>query len=312
MQVLEPQKTQTSPAPPVLRVEGLSKRFGDLSAVERVDLEVRKGEIFGCLGPNGAGKTTTLGMILGLVRPTAGDVEVLGRRVRPGQTAALRKVGALLGAPALYPHLSGRAHLELLARLGGGVRRGRITEVLQLVGLGKAAHRLAGTYSTGMKQRLGIAMALLGEPELLILDEPTGGMDPAGMKETRELMKSLAASGITLIFSSHLLHEVEAVCDRIAVIHKGRLVAQGSVPELLSKGDGVRVKVDAPEEAALILCGLARRTEVVGDYLEVSGLDAKEVVRQLFAAGFVPSEVLPLRSDLEGLFLELTREGEGR
>jgi ABC-2 type transport system ATP-binding protein len=280
--------------------------------VERVDLEVRKGEIFGFLGPNGAGKTTTLGMILGLVRPTAGDVEVLSQRVGSGQTAVLRKVGALLGAPALYPHLSGRAHLELLARLQGGVHPGRIAEVLEQVGLSKAAHRLAGTYSTGMKQRLGIAMALLGEPELLILDEPTSGMDPAGMKETRELMKSLAASGITLIFSSHLLYEVEAVCDRIAVIHKGRLVAQGAVRELLSKGEGVRVKVDAPEEAALILSGLTRRTEVVGGYLEVSGLDVKEIVRQLVAAGFVPSEVLPLRSDLEGLFLELTREGEGR
>jgi ABC-2 type transport system ATP-binding protein len=280
--------------------------------VERVDLEVRKGEIFGFLGPNGAGKTTTLGMILGLVRPTAGDIEVLSQRVGFGRSAALRKVGALLGAPALYPHLSGRAHLELLARLQGGVSPGRIAEVLEQVGLSKAAHRLAGTYSTGMKQRLGIAMALLGEPELLILDEPTSGMDPAGMKETRELMKSLAASGITLIFSSHLLYEVEAVCDRIAVIHKGRLVAQGAVRELLSKGEGVRVKVDAPEEAALILSGLAGRTEVVGGYLEVSGLDIKEIVRQLVAAGFVPSEVLPLRSDLEGLFLELTREGEGR
>ncbi|ADH62704.1 ABC transporter related protein [Allomeiothermus silvanus DSM 9946] len=311
MQVLEP-KIQTSPAPPVLRVRSLSKRFGNVSAVERVDLEVHRGEIFGFLGPNGAGKTTTLGMILGLVRPTAGDIEVLGQRVGSGRTTVLRKVGALLGAPALYPHLSGRTHLELLARLQGGVSPGRIVEVLEWVGLSKAAHRLAGTYSTGMKQRLGIAMALLGEPELLILDEPTSGMDPAGMKETRELMKSLAASGITLIFSSHLLHEVEAVCDRIAVIHRGRLVAQGAVQELLSKGEGVRVKVDAPEEAALILSGLARRTEIVGDYLEVFGLDVKEIVRQLVAAGFVPSEVLPLRSDLEELFLELTREGEGR
>ncbi|PZA08092.1 ABC transporter ATP-binding protein [Meiothermus sp. PNK-Is4] len=296
----------------MLRVRGLSKRFGSVSAVERVDLEVHRGEIFGFLGPNGAGKTTTLGMILGLVRPTAGEVEVLGQRVSSGRTAALRKVGALLGAPALYPHLSGRAHLELLARLQGGVRPGWIAEVLEQVGLSKAARRLVGTYSTGMKQRLGIAMALLGEPELLILDEPTSGMDPTGMKETRELMKGLAASGITLIFSSHLLHEVEAVCDRIAVIHKGRLVAQGAVRELLSKGEGVRVKVDAPEEAALVLSGLARRLEVVEDYLEVFGLEAKEIVRQLVAAGFVPSEVVPLRSDLEELFLELTREGGRR
>ncbi|RIH88237.1 ABC transporter ATP-binding protein [Calidithermus roseus] len=294
----------------VLRVEGLSKRFGGVLAVEGVDLEVRRGEIFGFLGPNGAGKTTTLGMILGLVEPSAGKVELLGEPVRPGRTHALRKVGALLGAPAIYPHLSARQHLELIAGLQGGVSRQRVEEVLEQVGIARAAHRAAGSYSTGMKQRLGVAMALLAEPELLILDEPSNGMDPSGMKEMRELMRSLATQGVTIIFSSHILHEVEQVCDRIAVIHKGKLVAQGAVRDLLARGDGVRVRVESPEEAALALGGLAERAEVQGEYLLVRGLEARAVVTRLVQAGLPPSEVVPIEGGLEELFLELTGGGQ--
>ncbi|MDX2007161.1 MAG: ABC transporter ATP-binding protein [Meiothermus sp.] len=301
------------PAPvqrsPVLSVRGLGKRFGGVVAVEQVDLEVYKGEIFGFLGPNGAGKTTTLGMILGLVESSQGSVEVLGQPVRPGHNQALRRVGALLGAPAIFPHLSARRHLELLAGLEAGVGQSRIQEVLELVGIAGAAHRPAGAYSTGMKQRLGIAMALLTGPELLILDEPSNGMDPAGMKEMRELMQRLAAQGITVIFSSHILSEVEQVCDRIAVIHRGRVVAQGRVRELLAGGGALRVRLERPEEAAVVLKGLAGRLEVAGEYLHVSGLEATEVVRRLVAAGLVPSEVRPLEGGLEQLFLEITQGG---
>ena len=292
----------------VLAVRGLSKRFGAVTAVEQVNLEVYRGEIFGFLGPNGAGKTTTLGMILGLVEPSAGTVEVLGQTIKPGHTQALRKVGALLGAPAIFPHFSARQHLELLAGLEPGITAVRIQEVLEMVGIADAAHRVAGSYSTGMKQRLGIAMALLSSPELLILDEPSNGMDPAGMKEMRELMQQLAAQGITIIFSSHILSEVEQVCDRIAVIHQGKVVAQGRVGELLKSGDTLKVKVEHLEEAAILLKGLAQ-LEIVGEYLHVSGLEATELVRRLVLAGLVPSEVTPLKGGLEQMFLQLTQGG---
>lgn len=291
-------------APAVLRIEGLSKRFGPIAAVDRVSFEVHRGEVFGFLGPNGAGKTTTLGMALGLVAPTEGRIELLGQSVQPGQTKALRKVGSLLGAPALYPHLSALRHLELLANLEGAATRQRIGAVLEQVGLSKAAKRNTGSYSTGMKQRLGIAMALLASPELLVLDEPTNGMDPAGMKEIRELLQRLAQQGITVILSSHILSEVEQICDRIAVIHKGRIVAQGHVREL-TQLQGVRIRVDSPKQVEALLAGQAA-VRVVGEYLEVQGLEVKALVRRLVEAGHVPSEVVPARNNLEELFLQLT------
>ena len=217
----------------VLRLHHLSKHFQNVRAVEDLTLEVRAGECFGFLGPNGAGKTTTISMILGLLRPTSGRVEVLGQPVTPEDTTALREVGALVGAPGFYPYLSGRANLRLLARLYPAVDEARIAAVLRRVGLEAAADRKAKTYSTGMKQRLGLAAALLHRPRLLILDEPTSGLDPVGMAEMRTLLRDLAADGVTVFLSSHLLHEVEQVCDRVAVLHRGRLLAQGPVADLL-------------------------------------------------------------------------------
>lgn len=221
----------------VLQIDHLRKYFGNshrpIKAVDGVSLEVQRGEVFGFLGPNGAGKTTTIGMILGLLHSTGGTVTVLGERVTPGQTAALRHVGALVGAPALLPYLSARDNLALLARLDGTGAHERIAPTLARVGLAEAADRKAGRFSTGMKQRLGLAMALLRQPQLLVLDEPSNGMDPAGMRDLRGLLRALADEGVTVFLSSHLLHEVEQLCDRVAVMAQGRLVAQGAVATLL-------------------------------------------------------------------------------
>lgn len=218
----------------VLRLEGVSKTYGDVVAVSDLNLTVRAGECFGFLGPNGAGKTTTISLILGLVHPTTGRIEILGQRLTPGDPTPLRDVGALVGAPGFYPYLSGRDNLRLLARLYPQVDDRRVEEVLDLVGLQSAAHRKVKTYSTGMRQRLGLAAALLHRPRLLILDEPTNGLDPVGMVEVRHLLRRLTEQGVTVFLSSHLLHEVQQVCDWVAILHRGRLVVQGPVTDLLA------------------------------------------------------------------------------
>ena len=220
-------------AEPVLRLQRLTKYYGAVRAVEDLTLEVYEGECFGFLGPNGAGKTTTIGMILGLLWPTAGQVQVLGQRVTPTHTVALRQVGALVGTPGFYPYLSGQENLRLLARLYPEVDDARVDQVLEQVGLAEVSHRKVKEYSTGMKQRLGLAAALLHRPRLLVLDEPTNGLDPVGMAEVRDLLRRLVRQGVTVFLSSHLLHEVEQVCDRVAILHRGRIVAQGPVADLL-------------------------------------------------------------------------------
>ena len=298
----------------VLRTRGLVKQFGALKAVQGVDLCVPLGEVYGFLGPNGAGKTTTIGMLLGLVYPTAGEIEVLGQPVSPTRTQALRRVGALIGAPALEPYLSARENLRLAAMLHPGLDSRRIDEVLELVGLTEAAHRPAGKFSTGMKQRLGLALALLDSPELLILDEPTNGMDPAGMREVRLMLANLSAQGITIFLSSHLLHEIEQVCTRVAVLNKGRVVAEGEVSQLLgsraASAPVIQIQVDDPHRAADLLASLpgARAIQPNGQYLTVQGVTGQDVIRHLVTAGLVPSEVINNKPDLESLFLELTGE----
>lgn len=219
----------------ILQTENLSKQFGAVTAVDSVNLRVQQGEVFGFLGPNGAGKTTTIGMVLGLVHPTAGSIRLFDQTVTPGNNQALQKVGSLIGAPSILPYLSAKENLGLVARLHPPVDDGRVDEVLALIGLTEAAKRKVKGFSTGMKQRLGLGMALLHRPALIILDEPTNGLDPAGMREVRTLIRHLADEGITIFLSSHLLHEVEQVCDRIAVINKGQIVAQGAVNELLNQ-----------------------------------------------------------------------------
>jgi ABC-2 type transport system ATP-binding protein len=293
----------------VLLTEKLQKHFGSLHAVEEVTLEVRRGSVFGFLGPNGAGKTTTIGMILSLIHPTAGTVTVLGEPVTPSRNCVLRRVGAMAGAPALIPYLSARENLRLAARLHGDAGNGRIDEVLQTVGLTGAADRAAGNFSTGMKQRLGIAIAILHRPEVLILDEPTNGMDPAGMLEIRNMLRTLAEGGMTIFLSSHLLHEVEQVCDEVAVLNHGRVVRQGKVSELLGKEQMVvKARVPSPAEAATLLLTLPGVTEVRpnGSYVTVAGVAGEAVVRCLASHGIIPGEVTSARPDLEQVFLQLT------
>src|SRR5919197_5400630 len=234
----------------VIETRALTKRYGEaIVAVDALDLRVRRGEVYGFLGPNGAGKTTTLRMLLGLVRPTAGDAAVLG--AAPGSPAALARIGALVEAPGLYPYLSGRDNLRVLAGHAGAPPE-RVDAVLAEVGLADRAGDRAATYSMGMKQRLGVAAALLKDPELLILDEPTNGLDPAGMAEMRELIRSLGRDGRTVLLSSHLMGEVEQVCDRVGVIRAGALVAEGTVDELRGQA-GLRVRAEPVRAAARVI-----------------------------------------------------------
>ncbi|WKZ52518.1 MAG: ABC transporter ATP-binding protein [Anaerolineales bacterium] len=292
----------------VLETKNLTKTFGAAKAVDAVNITAYEGEVFGFLGPNGAGKTTTLGMALGLVHPTSGEVHVLGRRVKPNRTAALKDVGALLGAPAFVPYLSARKNVELVSRLTPGVNRKRIAEVLELVGLGKVGRKRVSRFSTGMKQRVGLAMALVHRPRFVILDEPTSGLDPAGMREIRQLLRSLAEHGTSVLLSSHLLNEVQQICDRIAIINHGRIVAQGRVDELLNgQKPGVRVTVSDVESAVRALEALANvSVQTNGSSLTISGADSQTVMNHLLQNHIIPTEVAVQKNDLEALFMDVT------
>jgi ABC-2 type transport system ATP-binding protein len=291
----------------ILQIDQLEKHFGKAKAVDGVSLTVKRGQIFGFLGPNGSGKTTTIGMVLGLLHPTAGKVTMFGESVSPSHTHPLRRVGALVGAPAIVPYLSARQNLELLAHLSPDLPPGRVDEILFIVNLNDAANRRTGQFSTGMKQRLGIGMALLHEPELLILDEPTNGMDPAGMREIRVLLSQLAEQKVTIFISSHLLHEVEQICDQVAVLKKGKVVAEGNVKDLLGEQTIVRVRVNCPNTAARCLHSLSGVTNAQpnGAYVSVSGVSSQEIVGHLTSNGIIPSEVSTGRPDLESIFLEV-------
>lgn len=297
----------------VVETRGLTKRYGSgIIAVKDLDLSVRRGEVYGFLGLNGAGKTTTLRMLMGLVRPTSGFAKVLDQR--PGTHSGLGGVGALVESPAFYPYLSGRDNLRVMARYSGGVSKSRIEGVLEQVGLAGRARDRYKKYSLGMKQRLGVAAALLGDPDLLILDEPTNGLDPRGMAEMRGLIRELGQGERTVLLSSHLMNEVEQVCDRVGVIHEGELVAEGSVQEIRGQVWLV-IRAEPAEEAAQI----ARRisgvegVEVRGDeiYLSVDPERASEINNKLNSAGISVREFKESRRSLERVFLELTgEEGE--
>jgi ABC-2 type transport system ATP-binding protein len=284
---------------------GLTKRYGHLAAVDGVDLTVRSGEVYGFLGPNGAGKTTTLRLVLGLIRPTAGSVHVLGRAPGPGR---LRGVGALIEGPAFYPYLSGRDNLRVLARYTG-VPDARIAGVLEQVDLAGRAKDPYRTYSLGMKQRLGVAAALLKDPRLLVLDEPTNGLDPAGMAEMRTLIRRLGASGRTVLLSSHLLGEVEQICDRVGVISRGRIVAESTVAELRGEST-LWVGAEPLDRAAELARSLLGRDRVrVGDgglELAVPPDRAAWINGELVDGGIAVSELRRHERDLEAVFLELT------
>jgi ABC-2 type transport system ATP-binding protein len=298
----------------VLRTEALTKRYGDVLAVDHLDLEVAEGDVYGFLGPNGSGKTTTVRMVLGLVYATSGTVELLGHEVPRDAQAALAQVGALVEGPAFYPHLSGRANLRLhdAAGPGGGrrTRAPRVREALAQVGLTGAADRATKGYSLGMKQRLGIAAALLRAPKLLVLDEPTNGLDPAGIREVRDLLRALHAQGTTVFLSSHLLAEVEQLCTRAGIVHRGRLVAERSVAELLAPSGRVDIATPDAAEAASIV-GTLRGPRLLsrsalGVTVHVDGTPVPHLVSALVDGGVRVEEVAVHRPTLEEAYLELT------
>lgn len=295
-----------------VRLEGLSKAFrGGVTAVTDFSLTVGRGQVFGLLGPNGSGKTTTLRMMLGLVRPTSGSAYIFGGRMVPGHPV-LRRVGALIERPGFVPHLSGRRNLELFWRAGGQeMREADLERALEVAGLGDAIERKAGTYSKGMQQRLGLAQALLNRPELLVLDEPTAGLDPQEVREVRELIRKVAEGGSTIILSSHNLAEVEQVCSHAAVIDRGRLIASGAVSDLTRAGSSVYIEVDDVERAATVLGGLKGVTgvsrEAPGLSVRLDGLEREALVSALVQNG-IGVETITSRHRLEDVFLELLKE----
>ena len=301
-------------AAPVLRLRGLTKQFGAVTAVRDLDLDLYPGEVFGFLGPNGAGKSTTIGMILGLVRPTSGTIEAFGLDFRRHRWEVLRRIGAVVEFPAFYGHLSGRDNLRAIALAVGGVPDSRIDALLELVGLADRARDKFKTYSLGMKQRLGIASTLLTDPRLILLDEPTNGLDPAGQREVRELIPRLAAEGRTVLLASHLLYEVQQVCQRVAILQRGRLLAVGRVDELLQQGRRLEVEV-RPEE-------LDRAVEILRGLPGVDGVerrDARLLVQApaemgrtvnlaLAREGIFANQLRFVENTLEEYFLQLTGE----
>jgi ABC-2 type transport system ATP-binding protein len=299
----------------VLATHQLSKNYGSRPAVRQLDLEVRRGEIFGFLGPNGAGKTTTIRMALGLVRPTSGRVDVLGQDVSRHGADVLPRVGALVESPALYGYMSGRDNLRAFASVLGGVPAGRIQEVLEVVDLAGRQKDRVRAYSMGMKQRLGLAIALLHDPELLLLDEPANGLDPAGIVEMRDLMRRLAASGKTIFVSSHVLAEVQQICDRVAIINLGRLVRVAPVADLVGAHGEFVVHVE-PAERALELVraqpwGAGARIEDGALVTTSPSGRGRDLVQFLAQAGLWPDSVSERQHDLEEIFLELTTANGG-
>jgi ABC-2 type transport system ATP-binding protein len=297
----------------VLRTAGLRKSFGKLEAVKDLNIELRRGEVFGFLGPNGAGKSTTVGMILGLITPTSGNIELFGEIQSANRWSALRRIGAIVEEPAFYPYLSGWDNLEVLAKSIGDVPRNKITEVLERVNLLDRAKDDYGQYSMGMKQRLGIASTLLRDPELIILDEPTNGLDPAGTREIRELIPKLAHESRAIMLCSHLLHEVEMVCTKVAIIKKGTVIANAPINELLSQGNQLKLKVENMAEAADILNSLSwvKSVKRENKYLliDVPREHTAEISLALAKNGIGVIELVNQTKNLESVFMQLT-EGE--
>ena len=290
---------------------GLVKRYGELVAVNGVDLTVERGDVFGYLGPNGAGKTTLLRMLLGLIRPTAGSAQLFGRDPLMDGAKALDGVAGFVEGPHFYPYLSGRKNLQLLADYDGGDARARIESVLEVVELRDRAKDRVGGYSHGMRQRLGIASALLREPRLLLLDEPTTGLDPAGMRDMRDLVRRLAGEGLTILLSSHLLYEVEELCNRVAIIRKGSIVYDGGLGELLATATtGYRLRTTEPERARTVLLaqpGIASLAASDGELRFTA--DEDTVARAAIALGQARigiTALVPQTASLEELFLGLT------
>ncbi|GAA4167504.1 ABC transporter ATP-binding protein [Gryllotalpicola koreensis] len=304
-----------------IEASDLTKVFGKQRAVDGLTLTVPRGAVFGFLGPNGSGKTTTIRMLLGLVAPTSGSISLLGEPMPSALAGVLPRVGALVEGPAVYPYLSGRDNLMRLdaadVRSDAATRKTRVASALDRVGLGHAATKKAGTYSLGMKQRLGLANALLRDRELLVLDEPTNGLDPQGTREVRGLIRSLAADGTTVFVSSHLLSEIEQVCSHVAVMSAGRLVTQGRLDELRAAGER-RLTVTTPDTDAargvLTARGLAPEllTADAPDTVTAplpAGLAVEELTAALVAAGVRVRGIAVSGETLEDRFVALTGEG---
>jgi ABC-type multidrug transport system ATPase subunit len=320
--------TDGTKSPLAIDTRGLTKRFGKRSAVESLDLRVPRGAVFGFLGPNGSGKTTTIRMLLGLSAASAGEIRMLGEEMPRGALSVLPRVGALVEGPAFYPYLSGTANLHRYdsadRHAPSATRRARVDAALERVGLSHAAGKHTGAYSLGMKQRLGIANALLQPREILILDEPSNGLDPQGTREVRSLIRSLTDDGTTIFMSSHLLAEVEQLCTHVGVMSGGRLVAQGTLDELRAAGTA-RVQVRTPDPGAasgvLAALGLPLVDPAIGTVdvsaadttvsaeLSVPGVLPESVTAALVAAGVRVRGIAVVGASLEERFVALTGEG---
>ena len=305
-----------------VQLEHLTKRFRSFTAVDDLSFSVPHGSVFGFLGPNGAGKTTTIGMLLGLVPPDGGSVEIFGYDIRHSLPAVLARTGAIVEQPAFYPYLSGRKNLEIVAALRGIEERTVVDELLDTVGLTERADANFGGYSMGMKQRLGLAAVLVGDPRLLILDEPTSGLDPAGQREIRELLRNLAKEGRTVLLSSHQLGEVQEICSHVAIIDRGKLVVPGPIGEIVGAGRALEIGVDRPEAALEFLHAMPdiQEARLADGRLTVvaepgpGGAPAAALNRALVEAGFEVYLLRPHEDMLEARFLELTstQPKEGR
>ena len=307
-------------APPVIETRGLRKRFAGVEAVAGIDLAVPPGGVYGFLGPNGAGKTTTIRLLLGLLRPSGGVSRVFGEVVEPG-APVLSRIGALIERPAFYPYLSALENLAVFGTARGipaDVLTGRTREVLDQVGLAAVARRKAGGFSTGMLQRLALALVLLDRPRLVILDEPTNGLDPNGVVDVRRLIAGMAASGATVFLSTHVLPEVEQLCNRVAILRDGVVVAEGAPGSLLRENDHLFVRFDTPSEAraARALLGVAATETAAGPnggaalLVDMPASRASSVNRTLAEASLHPAELTIRRQSLEAIFRELTAEPE--
>ncbi len=299
----------------VVRTEHLTKHYGKLVAVDDLNLEVHRGEVFGFLGPNGAGKSTTMSMILGLIAPTSGNIEIFGLSVKSNLADILGKTGAVMESPGFYPYLSGWDNLRVFARISCNVTDNRMKEVLELVDLADRAQDKFSGYSQGMKQRLAIACALLHDPEFIIFDEPTSGLDPAGMKEVRELIIKLGQEGKTIFLNSHLLHEVELVCNHVAIIKKGKVIAAGAPDDLIKHGDTLQIRVTDTDKAVALLneedwvSSIAREDDLL--ILKAPTKRAADISALLAKNGVFVSEIKARDDSLESIFLELTEEETG-
>ncbi len=302
---------------PAVETRGLVKRYGHVTAVDHVDLTVRAGDVYGYLGPNGAGKTTSLRMLLGLIRPDEGTAKLFGRDPMLEGVRALDGVAGFVEAPRFYPYMTGRRNLELVAALDGGDAAERIDSALETVDLDKRQHDKVKGYSHGMRQRLGIAGALLRDPRLLLLDEPTTGLDPAGMRDMRVLVHRLAEAGMTVLLSSHLMSEVEELCDRVAIVARGRVIHEGSLTELIASTAGRYELRTTDDDRAIVLAAAAqgigdiapaaRGITFTGDERAVAALSL-----DLAQAGIGLQALVPRTATLEELFFRLTEGDEDR